>query len=105
MINETKKNSFKKIYNHRWCIHSFDGCFSTAAFWFIFSSSEKTTLKDYTNIAANLYNKNSSYELLHDLSSSRIRVTLLDGNGNVLLESDDGVDVTKWEITPIVPNL
>ena len=96
MINETKKNSFKKIYNHRWCIHSFDGwVFSTAAFWFIFSSSEKTTLKDYTNIAANLYNKNSSYELLHDLSSSRIRVTLLDGNGNVLLESDDGVDVTK----------
>ena len=71
--------------------------FSTAAFWFIFSSSEKTTLKDYTNIAANLYNKNSSYELLHDLSSSRIRVTLLDGNGNVLLESDDGVDVTKME--------
>ena len=69
--------------------------FSTAAFWFIFSSSEKTTLKDYANIAANLYNKNSSYELLHDLSSSRIRVTLLDGNGNVLLESDDGVDVTK----------
>lgn len=105
MINETKKNSFKKIYNHRWCIHSLTAVFSTAAFWFIFSSSEKTTLKDYTNIAANLYNKNSSYELLHDLSSSRIRVTLLDGNGNVLLESDDGVDVTKWEITPIVPNL
>ena len=25
--------------------------FSTAAFWFIFSSSEKTTLKDYTKIA------------------------------------------------------
>ena len=69
--------------------------FSTAAFWFIFSSSEKTTLKDYANIAANLYNKNSSYELLHDLSSSRIRVTLLDGNGNVLLESNDGVDVKK----------
>lgn len=33
--------------------------------------------------------------MLHDLSSSRIRVTLLDGNGNVLLESNDGVDVTK----------
>ena len=26
--------------------------FSTAAFWFIFSSSEKTTLKDYANTAA-----------------------------------------------------
>lgn len=105
MINETKKNSFKKIYNHRWCIHSFDGCFFNSRFLVYFFFFGKTTLKDYANIAANLYNKNSSYELLHDLSSSRIRVTLLDGNGNVLLESNDGVDVTKWEITPIVPNL
>lgn len=83
----------------------FDGCFFNSRFLVYFFFFGKTTLKDYTNIAANLYNKNSSYELLHDLSSSRIRVTLLDGNGNVLLESNDGVDVTKWEITPIVPNL
>ena len=69
--------------------------FSTAAFGVIFSSSEKTTLKDYANMAAEFYNKNSSYEYLLDLSSSNIRITLLDSKGNVLLESEDGVDVTN----------
>ncbi|WP_405354347.1 ATP-binding protein [Ruminococcus sp.] len=70
---------------------------STAAFWFIFSSSEKTTIKNYANIVTNLYNKSPSYEQLHDLTSSRIRITLLDSKGNVLLESEDGVDITKME--------
>lgn len=71
--------------------------FSTAAFWFIFSSSEKTTIKNYAATVTSLYNKDSSYEQLHDLSSSKIRITLLDSSGNVLLESDDGVDITKME--------
>lgn len=69
--------------------------FSTAAFWFIFSSSEKATIKNYAAMVTSLYNKDSSYEQLHDLSSSKIRITLLDSSGNVLLESEDGVDVTK----------
>ena len=71
--------------------------FSTVAFWFIFSSSEKSTLKNYADMVTRIYNKDSSYEHLHDLSSSLIRITLLDSNGNVLLESEDGVDVTKME--------
>lgn len=69
--------------------------FSTAAFWFIFSSSEKATIKNYAAMVTSLYNKDRSYEQLHDLSSSKIRITLLDSSGNVLLESEDGVDVTK----------
>ena len=35
--------------------------FSTAAFWFIFSSSEKATIKNYAAMVTSLYNKDSSY--------------------------------------------
>ena len=33
--------------------------FSTAAFWFIFSSSEKATIKNYAAMVTSLYNKDS----------------------------------------------
>ena len=40
-----RKNSFKKIYNHRWCIHSFDGCFFNSRFLVYFFFFGKNNIK------------------------------------------------------------
>lgn len=71
--------------------------FSTAAFWFVFTNQEETDLRIYAQTVTRAYNIEHDSDISNDYSSENIRITLIAPDGNVLFDSEDGVEINSME--------
>ena len=71
--------------------------FSTAAFWFVFSSQENTDLIICAQTTVNAYNADKSSIKSNGYENNILRVTLISPEGNVLYDSEPNIELSSFE--------
>lgn len=71
--------------------------FSTAAFWFVFSSQENTDLIICAQTTVNAYNVDKSSIESNGYESNILRVTLISPQGKVLYDSEPNIELSSFE--------
>ena len=71
--------------------------FSTAAFWFVFSSQENTDLIICAQTTVNAYNVDKSSIKSNGYESNILRVSLISPQGEVLYDSEPNIEISSFE--------
>ena len=71
--------------------------FSTAAFWFVFSSQENTDLIICAQTTVNAYNADKSSIKSNGYETNILRVTLISPQGEVLYDSEPNIELSSFE--------
>ena len=69
--------------------------FSTAAYWFVFSSQENTNLIICAQTTVNAYNVDKRSIKSNGYESDILRVTLISSQGEVLYDSEPDIDISR----------